>query len=94
MALWRGSLLTLLDKCPTGVIVKCDLKMIEIKSLEVMRKAASGVGKSFYKSVPHFLSKLPMANFTLIPEKVNYEEFAKERLSFIKKFFEAMIAGF
>lgn len=82
--------------------------MIETKLMDVLRRAASGIGKLFYSHLSHFLSKLPMANFsalTLKPAeerekdnknalKFNVEEYVKERFAFIKKFFESMLAGF
>lgn len=68
--------------------------MVEAKTFEVLKRAASGIGKPFYLNVALFLSKLPMASFASVPEKVNMEEFAKEKLSFIKKFFEALLGGF
>ncbi|KAL4503256.1 hypothetical protein ABPG72_000862 [Tetrahymena utriculariae] len=101
-SLWKGCLLTVLDKAAAAIIAKCDLKMIEIKSLEVLKKAASGIGKQFYQNTIIFLSKLPMAAFTSILNKENVqqynkfnaEEYIKERFSFIKKFFESILAGF
>jgi len=42
--MWRGCLITLLQISPIEIIAKCDLKMIENKSFEVLRRAASGIG--------------------------------------------------
>lgn len=99
LSLWRGCLLSILDKSPAGVVAKFDLKMIEAKTLEMLRKAAFGAGKSFYVSVPAFLSRLPHAQFSALkaaqlPPKFSVEEYVKERFSFIKKFFEAMMQGY
>jgi len=86
--------LNVLEKCTPAVLVKCDLKMIEVKTFEVLRKAAAGIGKPFYLNIAPFLSKLPMASFAPVPEKGNMEEFAKDKLAFIKKFFESLLGGF
>lgn len=103
LSLWRGCLLSVLDKSPATVVANFDLKLIEVKTLEMLRKAAFGAGKSFYVSVPSFMSRLPHAQFSALnktaaaaqlPPKFSVEEYVKERFSFIKKFFEAMMQGY
>lgn len=48
-ALWSGCILSLLKKAPFQIIQKCDMKMIEVKSLENAKKCASGIGAIFYQ---------------------------------------------
>jgi hypothetical protein len=52
-----------------NVLGKCDPKMVEIKTLEIIKKAGNGIGSCFYMTLPVFLSKLPVAGFSLVDEK-------------------------
>ncbi len=65
--------------------------MVEIKTLEIIKKAGNGIGSCFYMTLPVFLSKLPVAGFSLVDEK---EEQVKEKLSFCKKYTESILNGF
>ena len=43
-ALWSGSIITLLERLPREAVHRCDPHMIESKTLDNLKKCASGIG--------------------------------------------------
>ena len=89
--LWSGCVLTLLQKCSTKMILKCDLKSVELKCLENLKRCAGGIGANFYKAQMTFLSLIPLSHINPAETK---EEQLREKLDFLRRFLDSMLQGF
>jgi len=94
-ALWKGILINSISRQDWQLIKEAELKAFETKTLDLVKRSASGIGKPFYSNMATFLSLHPSASFENCGQlDLLNEQVIKRKWAFIENFLQNLLYGY